>query len=174
MKQRQRKEAGTISGNVRNETARAIHAADPRKLAEEVFKAELTPFVREHITDEVVQGIAALMKLTPALVDSLGKDLTSGDPQVRSRAQGIVAKYTLGQADAHTVKDPRLVVNLGSMPDPSRPDTRPPAVVVDNEAERQCNRCGLTKDLDEFDGAAPRCRKCQAEVIAEVKERHGV
>lgn len=156
------------------EAARQARAVDAVELAKEVFRQELTPIVREQITEEVVQSIAALMKLTPALVESLANDLFSNDANTRTRAQAIVAKYTLGQADS-TSKTPKLVVNLGNMPDPSQDGGMKaiPVQDVDHREVRICERCEEEKDIKEFDGAAPRCRLCQEEIRQGMEARFG-
>jgi len=137
--------------------------ADPIELAIEVFKQELTPHVREAITEDTIKAVRAMVKLTPALVESLANDLTSQDAVARGRAQTLVAKYTMGFLDPQ--KDDKtqpLVINMGSMPTPG--DPMPDTTSGGDDTVQQCERCEETKTMDHFEPGAGRCNECQAQI----------
>lgn len=137
-------------------------SADPVALAIEVFKQELTPHVREAITEDTIKAIRSLVTLTPTLVESLGNDLLSSDPIARGRAQQLVARYTLGFLDPEKEASSRpLVIQLGNMPTPGEPI---PEGEYDPNTVQQCDRCGESKTLDHFEPGAMRCNECQKEI----------
>lgn len=167
----QRRSAAAVGGQRTAENFSGLVDADEAlKAAQAVLEKELTPIVREAITDDVIRAIAALGKLTPALVESLAKDLTSSNDFVRTRAQAIIAKYTLGQAEGGP-RDPRLVINLGQMPDPSL-DQIDRVDQVESVELRECESCGEAKPLSDFDGDAPRCRDCQRNLRTDLERRY--
>lgn len=161
------------------DAAQQAGAADPVELAIEVFRQELTPIVREAITDDTVKAIRALVTLHPTLIESLAKDLSNPDPVARGRAQALVAKYTLGFIDPKAESDRApLVINLGGMPSPDGLGDGTVTSVVPEAAHdavevRECERCGEEKTLEHFHEDAPRCNECQAEIKAELEARYG-
>lgn len=155
------------------DAAQQAAAADPVELAIEVFKQELTPIVREAITDDTIKAIRALVTLHPTLIESLAKDLSNPDPVARGRAQALVAKYTLGFLDPKNEQNTRpLVINLGDMPHPDD-DGADPVPEVDSTELRECDRCLEQKPLSDFTADAPRCDECQAEIKQEVLDHYG-
>lgn len=149
-------------------------------IAQDVIRQELTPVIREHLTEGIMRSIGELVDLTPLMVAALKDDLTAQelvlddkfhpildddnmpmyrvDKARRQRAVAIVAKYTIGspglapQADS---KPQPISVNFGGMP---RPDWDA------EEPERECDTCREFKAEDEFENDSPRCRECQAKI----------
>lgn len=153
-----------------DDAAQVAEAADPIGLAMAIFQQELTPHVQAAITEDTIKAIRSLVTLTPTLVESLGKDLTSNDPVARGRAQALVAKYTLGFIDQAKEDASRpLVINLGNMPTPGDPlpDTTP-----DLDTVQQCDRCEQHKSLDHYEPGASRCNECQAEIRMAIQEKY--
>lgn len=152
------------------DAATVAKAADPVELAIAVFKQELTPHVREAITEDTIKAIRSLVTLTPQLVESLGNDLLSKDPIARGRAQALVAKYTLGFLDPEKEANSRpLVIQLGSMPVPGEAQ---PDVIADDNVIQQCDRCEIGKPLSDFEPGATRCNECQSEIRDSIQERY--
>lgn len=152
------------------DAAQTAAGADPVELAIEVFKQELTPHVRDAITDDVVKAVRALVTLTPQLVESLGKDLFNTDPVARGRAQALIAKYTLGAFDQEKNDATKpLHIHLGNMPVPGEqiPDTIAPSTTL-----MECERCEEMKTLEHFEPGAPRCNECQAEIKAAIQAQY--
>jgi hypothetical protein len=153
-------------------TADLVAAQDQQELIADVFRRELTPHVREAITEDVIKGIAAMATLSEELVTSLAADLRSEDAVARGRAQALMSKYLFGQINPDEQRG-GLTINMPAMPTPDAPD-HGDAVVVEAEELRACERCGVEKPLSAFEPAAPRCNECQAELRASIQERHGI
>lgn len=146
-------------------------AADPVALAIEVFKQELSPHVREAITEDTIRAIRSLVTLTPQLVESLGNDLLSGDAVARGRAQALVAKYTLGFLDPEREANSRpLVIQMGAMPVPGGDANA--GHNSETDTVQQCDRCEDAKTLDHFEPGATRCNECQAEIREAIQAKY--
>lgn len=123
--------------------------------------------VRAAITEEVLRSIQDLVGLAPRVVELLGQDLESSDPNVRQKAYTLIAKYTLGHNAIVTPEDQgggQMVVNF-HMPRPDDPeqlayDVDGEAVEVDQDEDRQCAFCNETKPLEEFVANSDRCQSC--------------
>lgn len=138
-----------------------------KDIAAPVLQDELRPLIRERITTEVLDGIAALAKLTPRAVELLADDLEDTDPVVRQKAYTLVMRYTLGAKSlAEQDSGKNLNVNFamprpGDDPDPTGSDGDAVPVEGDAVEVRTCERCHEDKPVAAFEGAAVRCRTCQ-------------
>jgi len=170
LKKRVEAQRDNIGDSKPADAAQLVEGADPVGLALEVMKEELRPHVRDALDEDVLKAIRGLVVLTPQLIESLGKDLLSGDPIARGRAQTLVSKYTLGAFSADKEASTRPInLNFGSMPVPGEPlpDTTPAGDTV-----QQCERCGEPKTLDHFEPGAGRCNECQAEIRADIEGQY--
>lgn len=136
-----------------------------KDIAAPVLQDELRPLIRERITTEVLDGIAALAKLTPRAVELLADDLEDADPVVRQKAYTLVMRYTMGTKALEQDSGKNLNVNF-AMPrpgdSPDEPTGSPGDTVPADAVEvRTCERCHEDKPVDAFEGAAVRCRTCQ-------------
>ncbi len=134
---------------------------------------EMKPIVREAVTENVMQGIAGLVALTPRLVELIARDLESSDPNISQKAQTLVARYTLGNASvaptpAAAAPQPMQVQFL--MP---RPGDEPAGIEAPADELRTCVECEQEKPVPEFVGASPRCQTCHDGLMGEVEDRFG-
>lgn len=126
-----------------------------------VTQSEITPIVREALTEDVLRAVQAMIGLTPRAVQLLGEDLESEDATIRQRAYTLLIKYTAGHPALLQPKDAdhgaQLVVQFG-LP---RPDAEalvaPEAEVVE---DLTCDMCGEDKPATEFESGSLRCRPC--------------
>lgn len=144
-------------------------------VVKDVFREELRPVVREAITEETLRAIQGLVSITPRMVELIAQDMEDLDPQVRQRAYGLVAKYTLGhpavvQPEQQDLRN-QLTVVFDGMPRPARIDVDSDAIDAgtdarEHEANRRCNGCDLEKPATEFVGNSDRCHACHNELAA--------
>lgn len=126
-----------------------------------VTQSELTPIVREALTEDVLRAVQSMIGLTPRAVELLGEDLESEDATIRQRAYTLLIKYTAGHPALLQPKDSahgsQLIVQFG-LPRPDAADLAPPeAEVVEDIA---CDMCGEDKPATEFESGSLRCKPC--------------
>lgn len=188
-----RKEAGQHSP-YRDTPLEGVHqvvTGKVRDVVHEVAKEEVRPIVREALTEDVVAGIAGLIKLVPDAVQTLQEQLAVDDPLVRQRATELVLRYTLGhksvapppvdqQPSPMTVvfNVPRNAADLvpqdvteSPLPLPAETEDIPDADVMFDKETRECCECHLPKT--DFVAGSERCTDCHAKVVAQVQARFG-
>lgn len=162
-----------------------LDPAERLEVVREVFARELAPHVRDQITDDVLKGISAMAALTPALVESLVKDLGSSDAVARGRAQAIMAKYLFGALGEGQKQGPNLTVNMTGMPSPAAPGRDHGDAVFQDEgrsvangtpaipgtAAELCAECG---EHPVAEPGAERCDACQEKLRAQIEGRFGI
>lgn len=178
--------AMAAKAEARAEMAERVADEGAIAIAQDIIRAELTPVVREHLTESVMRSIGELVELTPLMVAALKDDLTALEPVLddrnhlvldedghtmyrvdkarRQRAVAIVAKYTVGSpglAPQAEHKPQPLSVSFGNLPRPDWDNAVP---------ERECDLCKEWKPEDEFDAGAPRCRGCQDTITGRAVE----
>jgi hypothetical protein len=141
--------------------------------ATDIIVRELTPVVREAITEDVVNAIGAMVRLTPKAIALLERDLESSDAVLRQRAYTLLMKYTIGNpavAPQPEFNPPDVKVNF-TMPRPeyvTQGEQEQPvdAEVVEEQPMQLCMACDTMKPLDEFVPDTPRCLDCHERLMA--------
>jgi hypothetical protein len=175
MKRSRAKAAENISAaNQLPEHMQAVrNAADDQAqdVGRELLKEEMRPVVREAITDDVMEAVSSLVKLTPTAVQRLALDLESSDDNVRQRAYTLVLKYSMGNPSVAPAPKPpeqpqtQIIVSI------PRPDAPLPAEDSTAVEERECAECSQMKT--DFVGDSDRCTECHEKYMAQVRERFG-
>lgn len=137
-----------------------------------VTQAEVTPIVREALTEDVLRAVQQMIGLTPRAVELLGEDLESEDATIRQRAYTLLIKYTAGHPALLQPKDAehgaQLVVQFG-LPRPDAADFVPePTDIVELVT---CDMCHEDKPATEFESGSLRCKPCFEEWKANVLEQ---
>lgn len=126
-----------------------------------VTQSELTPIVREALTEDVLRAVQSMIGLTPRAVELLGEDLESEDPTIRQRAYTLLIKYTAGHPALLQPKDSdhgaQLVVQFG-LPRPDAAELVPPEAEVIEDLT--CDMCHEDKPATEFESGSLRCKPC--------------
>lgn len=129
-----------------------------------VTQSEITPIVREALTEDVLRAVQSMIGLTPRAVELLGEDLKSEDATIRQRAYTLLIKYTAGHPALLAPKDSdhgaQLVVQFG-LPRPDAADLIPEAPEAD--LVQTCDTCNQDKPVSEFETGSLRCQTCFAE-----------
>lgn len=152
-------------------------------LVTKVMKEQLTPIVREALTEDTLRAINDMVGLTPRAVAAMSEDLDSEDPTIRQRAYTLLIKYTVGHPAIvkPQEQDPNQVLEVHfNLP---RPDA---TVTFDTDAEdaipelMTCDVCGESKPREamaavtsEPDGTG-RCMACHEARKAAVLEQLSV
>lgn len=130
-----------------------------------VLDQELTPLVREAITDDVLRSITALLALTPQAVAAIMDDLMQTESyDRRQKAYTLLLKYTAGNSPLVPSVDPKPPAVNVIFPGMERPDAPivTAAELLDDD-EFICNACDRALPMSEQ--AAPgaeRCKECHA------------
>ena len=141
-------------------------------VAHEVMKEELAPLVREQMTDEVLQSIDRLIKLTPSAIDCLQQDLASADETIRQRAYTLLLKYTMGNPSVAPPPKEQAPAAMSVVFNVPRPGDVPlPAEPAESVELRECLDCRATKPAGEFVGSSPKCQACFDGLQAKLTER---
>lgn len=126
-----------------------------------VTQSEITPIVREALTEDVLRAVQSMIGLTPRAVELLGEDLESEDSTIRQRAYTLLIKYTAGHPALLQPKDSdhgaQLVVQFG-LPRPDAAALLPPEAEVVEDIT--CDMCGEDKPATEFESGSLRCKPC--------------
>ncbi len=143
----------------------------------DVLRDEVTPIVREALTDDVLVGIRDLVRLTPKMIAAIEQDLTNTDDTVRQKAYTLLARYTLGNpsiAPAPTTPATSPMSVFFEMPRPGDSSQTSDAVLEANATEvKTCAECGVEKDAALFVGTSDRCRGCHDRLRSTVRQRYG-
>ena len=157
---------------------RELVRAGGKDAVHEVLKQELAPLVRESIDDSVLDAIDRMVKLTPAAVQVLERDMAGEDAVMAQRAAALVIKYTVGH--------PKLVKDVDEAPQAltvhfnlPRPDGEvDDAPLVDEEGEEVtdfiCDQCGQPRAADQRVAGSDRCDTCFQETRAAILAKHGI
>lgn len=140
----------------------AVYDPEQHELAQQVASEELRPYVREQITEDVIQAIGSMMGLSAKAVRTIERDLDDPDPQIRMKAATLVARYTMSDRLIPELPKPALRVDLSGVPVPQHDEAAPEPEVPPAPGTRRCYSCDEERDEDEFESGAPRCRRCQA------------
>lgn len=160
---------------------RELVRAGGQDAVQQVLKQELAPLVRESIDESVLAAIDKMVKLTPAAVEVLAKDMESEDAVMRQRAAALVVKYTIGHpalVRPPEEKPSSFTVNFG-LPRPDAAGAGPTAdAELDpedvQEAERVCDNCHKPKPLSEFADGSDRCEECFQAARRAIIEKFGL
>lgn len=138
----------------------------------DVAVAELTPIVREAITDDVLLAVDKLMRnVLPAALDAIADDIAGEDKDLRQRAYTLLMKYTLGNPSVAPKQDApsgqQVVVNF-ELP---RAGSAPADVEAEADEQQTCSECGTERSISDFLEASTRCVHCDAALRARVDER---
>lgn len=157
------------------EHMRETAAAAAKDVAAEVAREEIRPYVREAMTDDVLQSVGRLVSLQPKAIDMLERDLESSDETIRQRAYTLLLRYTMGNpsvAPASAEIQPAAVSVVFNVP---RPSDAPEVVegTVEDAEPRKCVECDQPRPDDEFVAASDRCVHCHADLQARVNARFG-
>ncbi len=138
---------------------------------------QMTPVIREAITEDVMQGIRDMVRLTPRMVALIEEDMESRDPQIRQKAYTLLARYTLGNASvapapAEVAPAPMQVSFVLPRPGDAclNGDVAQDVQHVDL---RTCAQCNQDKPAGEFVGDSDRCQGCHDALQAKVQEQFG-
>lgn len=146
-----------------------------RDVGRQAVAEALKPVLREAITQETLDALGDLVKLTPSAVVALQEDLMSDDAGIRQRAYTLVIKYSIGHPSVIRPEEEAGHAPINFHFDVPRPET---TEVVDTEVivegeDRACDRCGKVRPPEDFADGSDRCLPCWAEQRAEVGERFG-
>ncbi len=140
----------------------------------DVMRAEVTPIVREALTDDVLAGIQQLVRLTPKMIAAIEADLGSGDDGIRQRAYTLLAKYTLGNPAIAPPPETPVSAGMQVFFEMPRPGGAVPAVLESSATEvRECVECKAEKDAAAFVADSDRCQECHDRLQATVRGRFG-
>lgn len=145
-----------------------------KDVVRDVLRDEVTPIVREALTDDVLVGIRDLVRLAPKMIAAIEQDLTNSDDNVRQKAYSLLAKYTLGNpsiAPAPTTPATAPMEIFFAMPRPG--DTTAPTTEATATELKTCVECQTEKDEALFVGNSDRCQDCHDSLQATVTERYG-
>jgi hypothetical protein len=164
--------------------ATAEHAKK-RVLAESValdeVRAQVTPVIKEALTESVLQEIGVLTKLLPEALVTLQKALHGEDPAEARQAAALILRYTVGNQAVAPEKAaeqaPAFNINFGSMPSQGDPTTDVDGSVLDGELPeveelRICLECGAAKDPEAFVGESNRCLECHGKILENIRAKH--
>jgi hypothetical protein len=145
-----------------------LDRTDAPRLAQDILRDELTPIVREAITEEVLEGIQNLIGHIPDAINAAAADLEAEDDVTRQKAYTLILKHGLGPNLVPSINDDRqqeLNVYFGIPRPPVA--AQPPASALpvrDPEAPpieaRQCDTCREFKAPEDFVGSSDRCHEC--------------
>lgn len=157
-----------------------VYDAEQHELARAVAAAELAPYVREQISEDVITAIGGMLALTPKVVAVLEQDLVNPDPQIRMKAATLIARYSMGDRliPGDVGADNRISVSLEGIAIPTGSAGPPQAadrdvVTVDATPIRECDVCGQGLPEEDFEAGAPRCRECQQQLKQAMLAKHG-
>lgn len=143
----------------------------------DVMRQEVTPIVREALTEDVMGSIRQLVSLTPKMIAAIEDDLANPDDNVRQRAYTLLAKYTLGNpsvAPAPTTPATASPMQVFfEMPRPGAQHQDDPIHDGDAVELKQCSECQAEKPTTEFVANSERCQDCHDRLQAKVQERFG-
>lgn len=167
-----RGDAGRASAAARGMTADQKAALED--VAHEVMAKELTPVIREAITEEALGSLRALVGLLPGVIEGLETDIYDTDDLVRQKAHTLVLRYALGSGAATDDAGAALtIINAMPRPDSSAPEASD-AEITDATEMRVCDICEDEKPAPQFVGASSRCEDCMAKLqskVADFQER---
>ena len=129
-----------------------------------IVNKELTPVVREAITDETLRAIQQMVGLTPEAVLAVQADLRSENDSIRQRAYSLILKYTVGNPQIthpdNTDTTRPLQIHF-DLPRPSSGSIDGEAVEIPHDSPtKQCDKCGEDKPFTEFIANSDRCQTC--------------
>jgi hypothetical protein len=143
----------------------------------DVIRDEVTPIVRESLTEAVLVGIQQLVAITPKMIAAIEADLDHPDDNVRQKAYTLLARYTLGNPSVapqpQTAAAQPMTVHF-NMPRPGG-ETEPGSVIPEATAIeiKECVECKIEKEETQFVGNSDRCQECHDKLQALVMERFG-
>lgn len=157
------------------------------RVAEDIIRQELTPVVREALSEAVLQSIADLVALTPMVVANLKDDLLAEETHIvdgemvvtvdydrRAKATAQVAKFTIAspalapQPEAADAQPLQVIIHT---PRPSY-DVDGNAVQAEDAAAPEmlaayeCDICHQVRPGALFEQGSTRCKDCHAEIKA--------
>ncbi len=146
-------------------------------IVRDVVREEVTPIVREALTDDVLAGIQKLVRLTPKMIAAIEVDLTHPDDTVRQRAYTLLAKYTLGNPSVAPAPQQAQTAPMQvffEMPRPGDESSTGDETLESTAVEiKECVECKQEKDETQFVGNSDRCQDCHERLQALVREKFG-
>lgn len=144
---------------------------DSPDIAEREVREQMRPIIADAIDATVVESLNKIIGLTPRVVELLEADLEHPDDAVRTKAMGLIVRYTIGDRDLKdNHKDNSVTVNI-DVPRPGQDLAEVTVLPEDVHELRVCEVCEKEKEATEFQGTAYRCRACHDEMKRKVEER---
>lgn len=169
--------------------AEAITAIAKNEAVEAVrneIQQQVGSVVREALTDEVLAGLSAAVKLIPDAIGALGEILMGeADPDQKRQAANTLLRYTMGNSSIAPPSLEQVPAPLqvyfdipGGEAHPQLPSKAADAVeatAVEEPAEdeRQCMECNLWKPAHDFVGKSDRCQSCDAGLRDRIAQQYG-
>lgn len=150
-------------------TVGAVVGAEAEQATQELLREELRPVVREAITQEVLDGIHALIGHVPAAVAVAAELLGSTDEKTRFDAATLILRHTTGNKavvpDVNAGQGADLTVQF-NIPRPTTAEAPDGTGVIET---KPCDSCHIDKVLTEFVGSSDRCQECYDSMQATVR-----
>lgn len=143
-------------------SAADVASQDVEKAAQEELRAAIKPVVREALTEDVLQGINALVQALPLAIGTAIANLESDDEAIRQQAATLIMRHSAGNKaivpDVNQGKGNDLTI-VFDLPRPASS-----AELGGGEDEvvetKECDSCHTVKPLGDFVGRSDRCIEC--------------